>query len=221
MSGLEILVLGAYGLVLIELVFLPVPSEASTYQLLAPATKYTNRNRSERLLQAQRLSLERKLWLFLLPTALTVGIFLFPLLQIFFPCLKDYLFPFPAFETPLFHALAGGLILLGSAVTLMSVVRMRRGMVSCGQSERPLQIQGTFQWSRNPGLVGNYMLFLGLFFFLPTLGMALGFGVYLFNMHYRILLEESQLEVQFGKAYQDYKHRVPRYIGRCREEKSG
>jgi protein-S-isoprenylcysteine O-methyltransferase Ste14 len=51
--------------------------------------------------------------------------------------------------------------------------------------------------------------------------MALGFGIYLLNMHHRILLEESQLEVQFGKSYRAYKHRVSRYFGCCGREKGG
>lgn len=209
----EIIILSAYGLMLIELVFLPVPSEASTYQLLLPK-HFREARPAAALCQAQRASPGHKLLFFLLPTGLTVIAFCLPLLQIFFPRLKDYLFVFPFLEQPFLQWWAGGLIILGSLITLVSVLEMRSGMKEDGlkQVSPQLRVEGIFRWSRNPGLVGNYGLFLGLFLYSPSLAMALGFGIYLLNMHRRVLLEESQLEARFGERYRGYQRRVPRYL---------
>ncbi|EDZ67933.1 hypothetical protein NOC27_1260 [Nitrosococcus oceani AFC27] len=213
MSAFELIILGAYGLMVVELVFLPVPSEASTYQLLA--SKPQGQCLSGGLRQAHQASLGRKLLIFLLPTGLILIAFLLPLGQIFFPQLKNYLWPISIFEIPLFRWVAIGLIISGSVFTLISVLEMRGGMTKnpFRKIGSELQFQGPFRWSRNPGLVGNYGLFLGLFFYFPSLVMALGMGVYLLSMHHRILLEESQLEVRFGETYRAYQRRVPRYLG--------
>ncbi|ADJ28787.1 methyltransferase family protein [Nitrosococcus watsonii] len=214
MSAFELIILGAYGLMVVELVFLPVPSEASTYQLLA-SKQPPGSCLSGGLRQAHQASLGRKLLVFLLPTGLILIAFLLPLGQIFFPQLKDYLWPIPIFETLLLRWVAIGLIISGSVFTLISVLEMRRGMTKnpFRKMGSELQLQGLFRWSRNPGLVGNYGLLLGLFCYFPSLVMALGMGIYLLSMHYRILLEESQLEIRFGEAYRAYQRRVPRYLG--------
>ncbi|ADE15160.1 S-isoprenylcysteine methyltransferase-like protein [Nitrosococcus halophilus Nc 4] len=214
MSVSEIIILGTYGLMLVELIFLPVPSEASTYQLLF-SRQIQEPRLSGALLQAHRMPIGHKLWVFLLPTSLTVIAFFLPLLQIFFPQLKGSLLAIPFFENSLFRGLAIALIIVGSLITLISVLEMRSGMKkhALKQTWPQLQVEGVFCWSRNPGLVGNYGWFLGLFFYFPSWVMALGFGIYLFNMHRRVLLEESQLAARFGETYRAYQRRVPRYLG--------
>ncbi|WP_206054807.1 hypothetical protein [Nitrosococcus wardiae] len=97
MSVSETIILGTYGLMLAELIFLPVPSEASAYQLLTSRQAQEARL-SEALQQVHGMPVGRKLLVFLLPTSLTVIAFISAFVANFFPQLKDYLLAIPVLE---------------------------------------------------------------------------------------------------------------------------
>ena len=65
---------------------------------------------------------------------------------------------------------------------------------------------------RNPGLVGMYAFYLGLCFLFPCVVLFVGLAPYVWNMHARVLMEESHLGSRFGAAYESYTARVPRYL---------
>ena len=73
-------------------------------------------------------------------------------------------------------------MLCGQAVTFVSVLQLRRHKI---QSE--LQHSGLFRWSRNPGLVGMYVFYLGLCFLFPCVVLFVGLIPYVWNMHTRVL----------------------------------
>ena len=76
MDHAEIVVLLAYGSLGVELTLFPIPSEASTLDLLTHGGDGTA---SGALSQARDRSIAAKLLLFLLPTAIGVVLFLMPL----------------------------------------------------------------------------------------------------------------------------------------------
>src|SRR6188474_3904863 len=97
MNGSDVIVLLAYASMLVEMTVFPVPSEASTWQLLA-----CERVAGEgALARATRASLWRKVLWFFVPTAIGVLLFLVPLCCILWPAARA------AWATPVPPALVG------------------------------------------------------------------------------------------------------------------
>ncbi len=73
---------------------------------------------------------------------------------------------------------------------------------------------GPYRWSRNPQLVGGYLLVIGSSLQWPSL-YALGWIV-LWGIvtHWMILTEEEHLRRQFGEEYVRFCREVPRYLFR-------
>lgn len=213
MSWIDWLVLAAYASYVAEITLFPVPSEASTWQLLAPApapaaaASAQRGGQGGRLVTAQRRSLPHKLIFFLLPTAACVALFLVPLACMLLPELAA------ALSCRRIEALAlvgVGLIVVGRLVTFAAMLHLRR-------AQRAGRMPGgLFTRSRNPGLVGMFAFYVGLCLVFGSWLLWLGLPLYLLNMHYRVRLEEAHLEAGHGGAFRDYAARVPRYVGRRR-----
>ena len=76
-----------------------------------------------------------------------------------------------------------------------------------------LQRSGPYRLSRNPQLLGGYLLFLGVAMQWPSwyaLGWILLYG---HISHMMILTEEDHLLALFGEEYRRYCQEVPRYLG--------
>ena len=123
------------------------------------------------------------------------------------PPVVDYLIPLHSLDTVWALGLGAVLVLGGQSVTVVSVLQLRRYKI---RSE--LQSSGLFRWSRNPGLVGMYAFYLGLCFLFPCVVLFVGLIPYVWNMHTRVLMEESHLSSRLGAPYVDYMTRVPRYV---------
>ncbi len=207
MDVAQIVILIAYGSLLLELVVFPIPSEASTYQIFFEAAP-DGRSTSEA--DALERARERAPWVkfvrFFLPTALGVLLFLVPPVAAFWPELTRYLGPLTGLETPGMRSTGLFVILLGRAITFTSVLQLRR------HKEIDLASLGWFRFSRNPGLVGMYVFYLGNCLAFPCLALFVGFFPYVLNMHTRVLMEESHLSRRLGSPYRDYLRRVPRYL---------
>lgn len=199
------LVLIGFSSLLVELLQFPVPSEASVYQLLFEADDEIDND--TRLAQARVRSPVRKLITYLLPTAIGVALFLVPLAAAFWRPLIDYLVPLHGLETVWSLWLGAVLVLGGRVVTFASVLQLRRHKIRA-----ELQCWGLFRWSRNPGLVGMYVFYLGLCFLFPSVVLFVGLIPYVWNMHTRVLMEESHLGSRLGAPYANYMARVPRYL---------
>jgi protein-S-isoprenylcysteine O-methyltransferase Ste14 len=200
-SWLDVLVVLGYASLVVELVLLPVPSEASTWQLFRPQTAS-----SDELRRAQSLPAALKLIAYLAPTALGVALFLLPLAVALVPALRAEL---PWSLEPAGWLAAAGLWLTasGRALTIKTALGLRRQRRRGG-----LRQHGLFSWSRNPGLVGMYAFYLGNCALCPSLVLLLGLPLYMWNMHRRVRLEESHLQGAHGPVYSDYRQRVPRYL---------
>ncbi|MFT7534846.1 MAG: protein-S-isoprenylcysteine O-methyltransferase Ste14 [Hyphomicrobiaceae bacterium] len=197
----DVVVLVAYGSLILELTVFPIPSEASTLDLLTHGSKDTAT--SGALSQARNRSLANKVLRFLLPTAIGVVLFLLPLLAVLWPPLRQVFFPITL------DALGtAGLVIIitGRLLTFWSVLQLR-------SAKRRASIPaGLFACSRNPGLVGMFVFYLGLCLAFGGPWLWLGIPLYFGNMHHRVRLEEAQLTATHGDRWRHYQQRVARYL---------
>ena len=195
--------IAAYASLLVELTVFPIPSEASTWQLLAARGDGTTRPGAAALQRVHATARWHRVLTLLLPTALGVLAWLVPLLLVVLPSWRATLcVPVP--DAVVVVGIVA--IALGRAITFGSVLQLR----AAKRHER--LPGGLFRHSRNPGLVGMYVCYLGLMlgYGLPLLAVVL--PLYLGNMHRRVRLEEAQLDFAHGASWRDYAARVPRYL---------
>ena len=202
----ELVVLLSYASLLLELVVFPVPSEASTYQLLT--REAPRAPEQDRLSRARERPRSWKLLGYFLPTATVVVLFLIPLVWIAFPATRDWFFPLRSLENDGVRLLGMAVIVLGRAIAFLAALQLRQ-VQSAGSG---LAARGLFNHSRNPILIGMYTFYLGLFLVSPCWVLLLGFFPYVINMHRRVLMEESHLSHSFGEDYTAYRRSVPRYL---------
>lgn len=198
--ALDVVAVAAYATLLLELTVFPIPSEASTWQLLAPETD----SQGTELDRAQRRSLAGKLLGYALPTVVGVVAYLLPLAVILVPAWRATL----CWAThPSAMLLGMAAIVVGRVLTFGSVLQLRATRRHGGGPPG-----GLFRWSRNPGLVGMYLGYVGLMvgYSMPLLALVL--PLYLWNMHRRVCLEESQLQHTLGATWANYATCVPRYL---------
>ena len=207
MNPVTWLILAAYTSLLVELLVFPIPSEASTYQLFFESDSSGASGESNALHHAQQRSGLAKFFCYLLPTAVGVLLFLIPLAALRFPHIIDQLGPIQSLRTPSITWLGASLVLLGRMLTFGSVLQLRRQKQS-----RKLSARGIFTFSRNPGLVGMYLFYLGNAFLFPCIVLFVGFLPYVVNMHRRVLMEEQHLTDTLGADYRHYLNSVPRYL---------
>lgn len=200
MDPRDVILLAAYGSLVIELTVFPIPSEASTLSLLTQSQQQEGDNV---LVDARARSLVNRLVRYFLPTATGVVLFAMPLLAVLWPPLRSAFFPL---TLPAFAAVGMALVIGGRLLTFWSVLQLRRA------KRRASIPKGFFAYSRNPGLVGMYLFYFGLCLMCGGPWLWLGIPLYLANMHHRVRLEESQLETAHGQVWLDYRQRVPRYL---------
>jgi len=117
---------------------------------------------------------------------------------------------------PLLPCVAGSLVAAGGLVlSLAGYLSMKRrmGEIESWRAASVLVTDGAYAWTRNPG-------YLGLWIALTGIGLAFALDWLLITIVpvcvcvslVVVRREEVLLEQKFGKAYLDYKHRVPRYF---------
>ena len=202
------IVLAAYVSLIIELVLLHVPSVASNLKILV-ADKDVVAGYSSKYRAVFSYSLPVKILLFLLPVIVVWLLFLFPLLVII--CCPDPLTDY-MYLPGIWAQLAGAsLVISGRAMTIWSVLGIR----SANNSSRDLSVltmSGVFRWSRNPGLLGMFMLIAGLWIIMPSITMAAAVLIYIAHMDFKVRMEEDFLSNRFGEAFDDYRSRTRRYL---------
>ena len=111
--------------------------------------------------------------------------------------------------------------MVGDLIFLISVLCMkdnwRAGIPDRDRTE--LVTDGIYAFSRNPAFLGFDLQYVGVLLMFCNL-LTASFTVFAVTMlHLQILQEECYLTATFGRAYLDYRHRVFRYLGRCKGEK--
>lgn len=205
---LRLFTLFIYLTFLYELIGIPVPSVASTYQLVF--TKDEVFGQPNMLAKVRRWPLPLKMLLLVFPTGLMVAIYLLPLVQAVWPGATGYLHP--AMMTSWQTAVLGIVLsLLGRGVGLTAAWTMHQ-QESAVDNHFSLETKGLFSFTRNPILLGMYLTFAGLWLLYPSWEMGVGFVLLVGNMHFRVLLEEAFLQQQFGQPYEAFVARTRRYI---------
>jgi protein-S-isoprenylcysteine O-methyltransferase Ste14 len=108
-----------------------------------------------------------------------------------------------------------GLVLLiaGVSLTTAGIIEFRSLRKVSGMDISKLITTGIYSWSRNPQFLGTYLAFLGISLFWRS-GYALLLTVIAITCchFYIVKVEEPYLKQIFGKEYDGYKLRTPRYI---------
>jgi protein-S-isoprenylcysteine O-methyltransferase Ste14 len=79
-----------------------------------------------------------------------------------------------------------------------------------------LVTHGTYGWCRNPIYLGNILIAVGLAVFFGAGWLTLGLAGLLLCHYLRVILaEERLLQREFGRAYDEYYSRVPRFLPRA------
>jgi protein-S-isoprenylcysteine O-methyltransferase Ste14 len=202
----EILVILTYISILGEIIVFPVPSMASSYNLILKMKPAPN---DSLYTKVQNLNLWQKIISLALPTLLSVTAYCVPLILILISKFTDDL----AYKTERleFIVIAFILIITGRIISLYSVFKIRRNNRQVGNSFE-LKTQSIFSISRNPILFGMYVTFVGMIILFPRFYMLIAFAYYVVHMHFRILIEESFLKYRFGAKYTDYQEKTKRYL---------
>jgi protein-S-isoprenylcysteine O-methyltransferase Ste14 len=201
-----ILITLVYLSILVELTILHVPSVASTFQLFY----YSDTTQDGTLMKrVKNWPVWVKSLALFVPTAISVGLYILPLLFVFYPESKVW---FKVISTGKSLQYVGwSVIFAGRFLALFSVVQIRKAN-SQTNSEFSLKTGGWFSFSRNPILIGMYITYIGFIILFPNWVMAIGFIIYFANMHFRILLEEDFLQQKFGNQFTAYLKQTRRYI---------
>lgn len=146
---------------------------------------------------------------------LVVGMVFFILLPYFFIFLNNY-FSLPVYLNGLFKIQGLICVLLGIGLFLYCsglFIILGRGTPAPIEPPKKLVVSGLYKYSRNPIYIGYFLILLGEF---------LSFGqflllIYLFLMIIAINLyvsyyEEPILKKRFGKSYENYLKKIPRWI---------
>jgi len=101
--------------------------------------------------------------------------------------------------------LAGFLIAFGT----MAWFGLRRAF---GLNTDGMIINGPYRWSRNPQILGGYLLVLGTAVQWPSGYACIWVLLYGMSGHWMIKTEEEYLIKQFGEEFERYCSRTPRYL---------
>lgn len=201
----------AYLSLVIELISFPVPSVASTYQLGYQATESDKKTEEhEKLGSIKKWPFTKKVFFLFLPAVINVLVFIYPIGRVF--AFDKMAIPLDLYSFNWSSIILGSLlVLIGRTITFSSVLNIRKNNQQKGNSFE-LKKKGLFNLSRNPGLIGMYLMIIGFFIIFPNLLFFLGILFYLGYMHFKVLLEEDFLKNHFGSPYIEYKNHTNRYI---------
>ncbi len=106
-----------------------------------------------------------------------------------------------------------GLILLIATIALFA--RVGEGTLAPWDPTQKLVVRGVYRNVRNPMISGAFGILLGEAIFSRSLAVMGWFLVFLAgNLVYIPLVEEADMERQFGEEYKRYRENVPRWIPR-------
>lgn len=200
-------ILAFYLLTAIELVFMPIPSEASTFSL------FLKRRSSSQIPLGPKKERPKCFFLYLSAFSFVLALifFLLPLLWSFYPGIESRLLPIGSQTTTFVKILSILAVTVGGLISFVGVLQLRAALGSEGRRGR-LKTDGIFSISRNPIQFGLHLSAVGFVLTVPSLLLIVGFIIYVLHVHQRILIEETYLESKYKTAYQTYKKSVGRYF---------
>ena len=197
-----------YLSLLYELVGIPVPSVASTYQLFNSSGELSNKK--SLLAKVRRWHPAVKFIFLLLPTAVGVIVYLLPLVQSIWPPFSEWLHFVFLLNHWLIILIGCSFAIIGRAIGLSAATIMHRQPEA--EPDFSLKTQGPFALTRNPILVGMHITFIGLWLLFPSWEMGIGFILFAANMHIRVQLEEDFLIDRYGADFEAFIGKTKRYF---------
>ena len=113
-------------------------------------------------------------------------------------------------------------VILGVVIALIGLAKLISALRVFGPFWRMLGLNveglkqsGIYRRTRNPQLVGYWLMILSIPVVWPSWYALLSVLLYWPMAHRMVLIEEHHLETQFGEEYLDYCRQTPRYIGKA------
>jgi protein-S-isoprenylcysteine O-methyltransferase Ste14 len=105
------------------------------------------------------------------------------------------------------------LILIITGLTIVSGSLIPLGYLrTMGLKSRELKTGGLYRITRNPQVIGYYLILAGFFLSYPSVYSAGWIFIFGIVIHLMIITEEEYLSTIYGKKYEEYMKRVPRYL---------
>lgn len=102
-----------------------------------------------------------------------------------------------------------GLVIMGRVISHLYLIKIDKIKTYTFEG---FVTNGVFKISRNPGLMGLYISFLGFFMIVPSKLFLLCFVIYIVHMHFKIKMEEDFLTNKHGESYEKYLQKTRRYL---------
>jgi len=103
-------------------------------------------------------------------------------------------------------------IIIGLVIVLLAMVPLGYKRVM-GSESKDLKINGLYNYSRNPQLVGYGLVLIGFCLSYIEFLSIIWFVIYLVVSRWMVQSEEEYLIKKYGEDYKKYSYKVPRYIG--------
>jgi len=92
-------------------------------------------------------------------------------------------------------------------------VKVGKGTPAPIEPPKEIVVKGLYRFTRNPMYLGYFLIFFGLFFIFGHLLLLIyTFFIIIFLHLYVVYVEEPKLKKRFGKVYEEYVSRVPRWL---------
>ena len=203
--------LATYLIQAFQIFWLKVPSAGSTVEMLSRVQADPEGSRNHPA--AQILQSKLTVVLLIAATAITMLVFMLPLIVELFPAVRDMLLPMSPLPVSAMRAMAVILLVVGNLVSTAAAITLKRHVAFHDFGEaKSLYTNGIYRFVRNPLSTGLAVLYAGFFCYLPTVVMAVGVVVVIANSRIRIRMEEIYLERTFGDRYRRYKQSTGKYL---------
>ncbi len=171
----------------IELFIYDVPSIVATRKILNPNLT-DPKGFSKSIQKVFKWSKLKKLTVFVLPMVFIYLLHLYPAILFF----NKYYFSDVFFSNNYSLGYLGiVLVILGRIISHLYLIKIKKIKEKTFDN---FVIEGIFKISRNPGLLGLYISFLGFLAIQPSTPFILCYLVYILHMHFKILMEEDYLK---------------------------
>lgn len=190
-----------------EIIWIPVPSVSSTWQLIFPSDDMEHILDKESLLyKFQHFNfLEKIIWVITPYVISTLG-YCYPILMLILFGLGKIGIGVTAFS------IIGVLcLIIGRLITIYSALTIRKNN-SQKNEEFELKTKGIFRKSRNPIVLGLHVGVFGMLLIFPSWIFLVLTIVYMLHIHFKIILEEDFLRQFFKDNYELYHSKTKRYL---------
>ena len=206
----KILLWATYLVQAAQIFLISVPSAGSTLEMLSKVRGAGGPSQYHPASEVLKSKL--KTGLLATATVMMMVIFFLPLAVEWAPGIADYLGRFYP-QTPVSFRVASIILLCGgNLVSTLGACTLKKQVAFHAFGEtRTLYAGGIYRRVRNPITLGSAAVYAGFFFYLPSVVLAVGFGIFALNSELRVRMEEIYLQRAFGDRYRHYKRTTGKY----------